>query len=69
MQETKIGFETLSDNEIQKVETRISNQLENGVTVVDVKVDLSNFLRQQNIANENDRRSIVGVLVRLVRLV
>ena len=25
--------------------------------------------RQQNIANENDRRSIVGLLVRLVRLV
>jgi radical SAM superfamily enzyme YgiQ (UPF0313 family) len=53
MQDIKIGFETLSDNEVQKVETRIGNQLNNDVSVVDVKVDLSNFLRQQNIAKHN----------------
>lgn len=39
--------------EIKKVEERIKHEIESGKAIVDVKVDLSAFLRQQNIAKNN----------------
>jgi radical SAM superfamily enzyme YgiQ (UPF0313 family) len=40
-------------DEVSKSEDRIKNQIESGKEVIDVKVDLAAFLRQQNIAKNS----------------
>jgi len=40
----------MSDEEIKKTEKRLKEQIESGKEIVDVKVDLLQYIRQQNIA-------------------